>query len=47
VYYDEALQRLERLTVAPPPWWILPMRSAPATDKPLEPAPQPTGGPVA
>lgn len=45
VNYDEPLQRLERLTVAPQPWWTLPMRFSRATVEPLELAPQPTGRP--
>ncbi len=45
VNYDEALERLERLTVAPPAWWILPMRPARATNESFEPAPEPTGRP--
>ena len=35
VNYDEALRGLERLTVAPTPWWDLPMRSAWVTDEPV------------
>ena len=35
VNYDEALRGLERLTVAPTPWWDLPMRSAWITDEPV------------
>jgi len=36
VNYDAALRGLERLTVAPTPWWERPMRSAWATDEPVE-----------
>jgi hypothetical protein len=35
VNYDAALRGLERLTVAPTPWWERPMRSAWATDEPV------------
>ena len=35
VNYDEALRGLERLTVAPTPWWDRPMASAWATDEPV------------
>lgn len=35
VNYDEAIRGLERLTVAPTPWWDLPMHSAWATDEPV------------
>jgi hypothetical protein len=35
VNYDEALRGLERLTVAPTPWWDRPMRSAWVTDEPV------------
>jgi len=41
VQYDEPLERLERLTLAPPPWWTLPMHSARLTDEPI-----PTGVPA-
>jgi hypothetical protein len=34
VNYDIPLRRLERLTVAPPPWWDRPMLSAWVTDEP-------------
>ena len=34
VNYDAALRRLERLTMAPTPWWDRPMRSAWVTDEP-------------
>lgn len=34
VNYDAALAGLERITMAPTPWWQLPMRSAWATDEP-------------
>jgi len=34
VNYDEPLGHLERLTMAPPPWWTLPIRSARVTDDP-------------
>lgn len=34
VNYDAALRGLERLTVAPTPWWERPMRSAWETDEP-------------
>ena len=34
VNYDAVLRRLERLTVAPTPWWDRPMRSALVTDEP-------------
>ncbi len=34
VNYDAALRGLERLTVAPSPWWDRPMRSAYVTDEP-------------
>ncbi len=35
VNYDEALRGLERLTVAPTPWWDRPMASAWVTDEPI------------
>jgi len=35
VNYDEALRGLERLTVAPMPWWDRPMHSAWITDEPV------------
>jgi hypothetical protein len=35
VNYDVVLRRLERLTVAPVPWWERPMRSAWVTDEPM------------
>ncbi|MEA2548548.1 MAG: hypothetical protein QOI00_1817 [Chloroflexota bacterium] len=35
VNYDEVLRSLERLTMAPTPWWERPMESAYATDEPL------------
>ena len=35
VNYDQALRGLERLTVAPEPWWDRPMRSAWVTDEPV------------
>jgi hypothetical protein len=35
VNYDGALRGLERLTVAPTPWWERPMRSAWVTDEPI------------
>jgi hypothetical protein len=41
VNYDEPLERLERLTLAPPPWWTLPMHSARVTDEPVGSAPPP------
>jgi len=34
VNYDTVLRALERLTMAPTPWWELPMRSASETDDP-------------
>ncbi len=34
VNYDSVLRRLERLTMAPPPWWERPMLSAWVTDEP-------------
>jgi hypothetical protein len=34
VNYDAALRGLERLTMAPSPWWDRPMRSAYVTDEP-------------
>lgn len=34
VNYDTVLRRLERLTMAPTPWWERPMRSAYVTDEP-------------
>ena len=40
VNYDVPLRRLEKLTVAPTPWWDRPMLSAYLTDEPVaEPAP--------
>lgn len=41
VNYDTVLRALERLTMAPTPWWERPMRSAYATDEPalIEAAP--------
>jgi hypothetical protein len=35
VNYDAVLRGLERLTMAPTPWWERPMQSAYATDEPL------------
>jgi hypothetical protein len=35
VNYDQVLRGLERLTIAPTPWWDRPMRSAWATDEPV------------
>ena len=35
VNYDAALRGLERLTMAPAPWWDRPMRSAYVTDEPM------------
>ena len=35
VNYDAPLRRLEKLTVAPTPWWDRPMRSAYVTDEPI------------
>ena len=35
VNYDAVLRGLERLTMAPTPWWERPMHSAYATDEPL------------
>ena len=35
VNYDTVLRGLERLTMAPTPWWERPMQSAYATDEPL------------
>jgi len=35
VNYDESLRGLERLTVAPTPWWDRPMLSAWVTDEPI------------
>jgi hypothetical protein len=35
VNYDAVLRALERLTMAPTPWWERPMRSAWATDEPV------------
>ena len=35
VNYDAALRGLERLTMAPAPWWDRPMRSAYVTDEPV------------
>ncbi len=34
VNYDDVLRQLERLTMAPMPWWDRPMRSAYVTDEP-------------
>jgi hypothetical protein len=34
VNYDEPLRALERITMAPTPWWERPMRSARVTDEP-------------
>ena len=36
VNYDTVLRALERLTMAPTPWWELPMRSAFETERPWE-----------
>ncbi len=48
VNYDTPLRRLERLTVAPTPWWDRPMLSAYVTDEPAVAAPvvesEPTAG---
>jgi hypothetical protein len=44
VDYDEPVQRLERLTDAPQPWWTLPIHPA-RPDDPLEPELRPTGVP--
>jgi hypothetical protein len=35
VNYDAVLRGLERLTMAPTPWWERPMQSAYVTDEPL------------
>jgi hypothetical protein len=47
VNYDAALRGLERLTMAPAPWWDRPMRSAYATDEPMVAETAEAGGPVA
>jgi hypothetical protein len=39
VNYDRPLRALERLTMAPTPWWERPMRSAWATDEPANARP--------
>ena len=46
VNYDAPLRGLERLTMAPAPWWDRPMRSAYETDEPIgdEPAVPATPG---
>ena len=36
--YDNVLRALERITMAPTPWWERPMRSAWVTDEPLQEA---------
>jgi hypothetical protein len=54
VNYDTVLRRMERLTMAPTPWWERPMRSAWITDEPSlaadaagSPAATPDGEPAA
>jgi hypothetical protein len=48
VNYDGAIRGLERLTVAPTPWWERPMASAWVTDEPApgEAAAHGVGGPM-
>lgn len=47
VNYDQALRGLEGLTMAPTPWWDLPMRSAWATDEPVAEVAQAHGAEIA
>ncbi|MEO5964144.1 MAG: hypothetical protein ABIR11_01670 [Candidatus Limnocylindrales bacterium] len=46
VNYDQVLRKLEKLTMAPTPWWDRPMLSAWVTDEPATPAEVIDGAPT-